>query len=379
MKKLVFIGSHLGYPMDSTPLGGGAMVGLQLVRHWTRRKDFKLISIGSGAASPDPNAEYIPIRTHARDGLVGLSELGYARFCREFEHRTTGYLADHATLFPVQDTVVVLNDISEGPDAARIAQLGYPILSIWHVDVVDFFNKMYLRDVLEPHRLTRAFDWLGRIGMNWAVPDLLRLVFEKQHRTVQYSRLMAVPSRRMSETIARCYGRISRGFPRHGPAQPLESRLLVVPWGGWSEQAPDPAVQQEVRRLRTQYRLGPQTRALITLSRISPEKGLHLLLEALRLLEASPDFPAQELCLFLCGEPAFMRGGSYARRVHAEARRLRRCRVFFPGYLSPIRKQAHFRLSNLFISPSIHESYGLSNVEALRAGLPILASDHSGV
>ena len=31
------------------------------------------------------------------------------------------------------------------------------------------------------------------------------------------------------------------------------------------------------------------------------------------------------------------------------------------------------------MSPSVHESYGLNVVEALRAGLPVLASDHYGV
>ncbi len=28
--KIVFVAAHLGYPMDKTPLGGGAMVGVHL-------------------------------------------------------------------------------------------------------------------------------------------------------------------------------------------------------------------------------------------------------------------------------------------------------------------------------------------------------------
>jgi glycosyltransferase involved in cell wall biosynthesis len=64
--------------------------------------------------------------------------------------------------------------------------------------------------------------------------------------------------------------------------------------------------------------------------------------------------------------------------VRAAAEKLKSFRVFFPGYLSPLQKQAFFRVSELFVSPSVHESYGLSIVEALRAGLPVLASDHSG-
>jgi len=86
-----------------------------------------------------------------------------------------------------------------------------------------------------------------------------------------------------------------------------------------------------------------------------------------------------DLCLFVCGEPAFMRGASYAGKVRALAGRLRRTRVVFPGYLGPERKKAYFRLADLFVSPSIHESYGLSVVEAMKAGLPVLASHQGGL
>ena len=117
----------------------------------------------------------------------------------------------------------------------------------------------------------------------------------------------------------------------------------------------------------------------MTLSRISPEKGLHLLLEGLGRLERSPLGRGIEVTAFLCGETAFMRGAAYGRRVRAAADRLKRFRAFFPGYLAGGSKQAYFRLADLFVSPSLHESYGLTVVEGLQAGLPVLASDHYGV
>lgn len=67
------------------------------------------------------------------------------------------------------------------------------------------------------------------------------------------------------------------------------------------------------------------------------------------------------------------------RRVRSAALALRRFRVFFPGYLSPVEKRMYLSLAQLFVSPSIHESYGLNIVEAMQAGLPILSSDHYGV
>src|SRR5207302_10534267 len=86
-----------------------------------------------------------------------------------------------------------------------------------------------------------------------------------------------------------------------------------------------------------------------------------------------------DACLFICGEPAFMQGATYLKRVRKAAARLGRVRVFFPGYLAGADKQAYYALADLFVSPSIHDSYGLNIVEAMQAGLPILASDHYGV
>jgi glycosyltransferase involved in cell wall biosynthesis len=54
-------------------------------------------------------------------------------------------------------------------------------------------------------------------------------------------------------------------------------------------------------------------------------------------------------------------------------------KVVFPGYLDAAGKRVYLSLANLFVSPSVHESYGLNVVEAMHAGLPVLASDHYGV
>lgn len=371
MKKLVFIGSHLGYPMDRTPLGGGAMVGLQLVRHWKGREDFELTVLGSGS-EPPAGIEYHQFAGRAGGGLVQLSELAYARFCRQFEAETTQWVLKSREGFDPRETCVVVNDISEGPAVAALSQAGYPIVSLWHVDVVDYFNKLYLRRLVLPERLTRLYERSRRLGISWILPDLLRLIFEKQRETVLHSRRMILPSRAMARTLERCYGMVL-------PARAFAERCLVVPWGVWREVVPEAEVAEGAARLRRHYQIRSDTAVLVTLSRISPEKGLHLLLEALGLLEREGAFPGRDLCLFICGEPAFMQGASYMRRVRAAALGLRRFRVFFPGYLSPAEKRMFLGLAQLFVSPSIHESYGLNIVEAMQAGLPILASDHYGV
>jgi glycosyltransferase involved in cell wall biosynthesis len=60
------------------------------------------------------------------------------------------------------------------------------------------------------------------------------------------------------------------------------------------------------------------------------------------------------------------------------AARLRRTRVVFPGHVTGERKRAFFALADLYVFPSRHESYGLTLLEALGAGLPAVCLDHSG-
>ncbi|MBI3289524.1 MAG: glycosyltransferase family 4 protein [Elusimicrobia bacterium] len=370
MKRLVFVASHVGYPMDRTPLGGGAMVGLQLVRHWRPDAGWSLTVLGSGPDIPVPGCDYH--RLAGREGgLVDLGELDYAAFCRDFEEQTTQWLLTRKTEYPPRETVVVVNDVSEGPTLASLAQAGYRILSIWHVDVVDYFNKLYLRRIVAPEKLTRLHERMRAIGADWILPDMLNLVFEKQRETVYHSGRMIVPSRAMADTLMRCYGDLI-GYGE------LSSRIVVVPWGVWAD-APGPADENRAAELREYHEIGPDTTVLITLSRISPEKGVHLLLEGLRLLEVNGRLAGRDVRLFICGEPAFMMGQAYGRKVRQAAAKLKKVKVVFPGYLDGAAKRAYFRLGDLFVSPSIHESYGLNVVEAMHAGLPVLASDHYGV
>ena len=370
MKNLIFVGSHLGYPMDRTPLGGGAMVGLQLVRHWQPNAEWRLIVLGSGPETPSRGAQYVRLAGR-EEAIVDLGELAYARFCREFEAETTEWILSRAREFKPADTTIVVNDISEGPTLGKLARAGYKVLSIWHVDVVDYFNKLYLRRFLAPEKLTRVYEKLRATGVEWVLPDVLNLVFDKQRETVVHSRRIVVPSAAMAETILRCYGDLIG-------REELSRRIAVIPWGVWAED-PTPADENRADELRDYHEITPETFVLMTLSRISPEKGIHLLLEALRQLEVNGKLAGKDLRLFICGEPAFMMGQSYHKKVKAAAAKLKQVKVIFPGYLDAAAKRAYFRLPDLFVSPSIHESYGLNVVEAMHAGLPVLASDHYGV
>jgi len=287
--------------------------------------------------------------------LVRYSERQYAAFCRRFSVAATAEALRHDPAA----TAVLVNDISEGPDFRSLAAAGFDIVTIYHVDVVAYVAAIYGRNLVAPARLVRWYERFPLGGMT-------TLVFEKQRDSLRYSRAVVVPSSSMRELLLRCY-----------PMTPPE-RIHVVPWGAWDPGYEDAAIAAEAGRLRREYEIPSDARILLTLSRISPEKGQDLLLGALLEWERLPSFLDRPLWLFVCGDAAYMRGRRFLHRLQSLAARLRKTRVVFSGHVTGVRKQAFFALADLYVFPSRHESYGLTLVEALRAGLPAVCLDHHG-
>jgi glycosyltransferase involved in cell wall biosynthesis len=128
--------------------------------------------------------------------------------------------------------------------------------------------------------------------------------------------------------------------------------------------------------LRAEFGVPRDAQVLLTLSRISPEKGQDLLLESL--LDLSPKKGDAPLWLFICGDAAFMQGRRFLDKLRRLGPRLRDVRVVFPGHVTGDRKRAFFALADLYVFPSRHESYGLTLMEALAAGLPAVCLDSLG-
>lgn len=345
---LLYSAAHGGFGAEDGPLGGGATIANQLVSEWARTKPFEVRLLG-----PSLLGEGAPT---ARN-LTGASEKEYAEFCHEFDAAVTAEILkyDPAT------TRVLINDISEAPVFRRLAERGFSLFTIYHVDVVAYVAKMYGRGVLTPKRMVQLYDKLG-----WLLPSMAKLVFEKQRQSLEYSRRVIVPSPGMKELLLDCY-----------PETPPE-RVRVLPWGYHEETFPDFQIEVEMRRLRDDYNLHPDVPTLLTLSRLSPEKGQDLLLEAIAAWEETDSFPKNGLNVVICGEPAYMMGEKFYEQLKAIAGKLHRTKVRFPGHVTGARKAAMFRVADLYVFPSRHESYGLTLLEAFGHGLPAVTLDHEG-
>lgn len=360
---VVFAAAHLGYDTGKVPLGGGAQVGINLLRRWAETLPFPITVFGSGPELGIPGIEYHPIRWHipGRDGAItDLSVRGYARFSRQFERGVTAFLAGLARDVDPRNVCVVHNDIAEAGDFAQVARMGFRQVAIFHVDVVDYVARIYLRGWLSAPTVARAFRRVARAGIARFLPDVAQLIVQKQEACARNCDLLVVPSAAMAEILRAAY-----------PWR-TEEDVLVLPWGTIAE--PEPAgVEEAAQALRKRYGLDGKRPVLLALSRISPEKGQDLLLRALRLWEKRG---GQELVALVCGAPAYMHGEPYMRRLRRLAAQLRRVEVRFPGYVTGAEKHAFFAVSDLYAFPSRHESYGLTLMEALAAGLPVLTTSH---
>ena len=177
------------------------------------------------------------------------------------------------------------------------------------------------------------------------------------------------PSRRMGRQLAALFTRsicdacdaviaptpkiqwLLHGYGVHRP-------VYVIPTGLDLERfsvAPDPA-------LRTAPDLPQDAPVLLYLGRLAKEKNIH------ELLEAMPRIPRG--VLLIVGD------GPERPALETQARELGLGdRVRFTGMVDPADVPRYYALADAFVSASTSEAQGLTYVEALAAGLPLLCRD----
>jgi glycosyltransferase involved in cell wall biosynthesis len=330
--EVLYSAAHADFP-DTEPLGGGKAVADYLIREWREHQPFALTIL-----SPKSLGLRLP------KSLAQLSELEYARFCREFERAATAEILKRDP----QRCAVLSNDISEGPEFAAIGERGYRVVTIFHVDVVEYFTRFYLRGLIRPETAAR-FRWFG------VMPNVLRLVFEKQYQCVRHSGRIVVPSAPMKQMILRCY-------PWCTP-----EKIVVLPWG-------DVSLHDTAGMAVIPYPVTDDEVVIVTLSRLSPEKGIERLLTAL----PHADAHGKKLRVFICGGAAYMKGRAYERKLRRVAERVTTARIEFTGHVVGAEKAALLQRADIFVSPSRHESYGLTIAEARAAGCRVVSHSHYG-
>lgn len=134
---------------------------------------------------------------------------------------------------------------------------------------------------------------------------------------------------------------------------------------------------------------------LIYVGRISPEKGLHVLIDAFKkvvvhfanvelwivgqealasrefLIDLSDDDRIKKLSVFYDGE-------SYLQRVKQQIPLNLRNKVKFTGFVPHPNLHQYYSLADVLVNPSISESFGMSLIEAMASGIPVIATSAGG-
>jgi len=194
-------------------------------------------------------------------------------------------------------------------------------------------RKLKLPVISEFH--TNFHRYTGHYGVGWLTKPIAAYLRKFHNR----ADLTLVPTRALCRELA------AQGIPR-----------VDVVSRGVDTALFDPARRSET--LRRQWGLAPDDLAVMYVGRISPEKNLALLEKAFAAIHARQ--PRARLVLVGSGP--------------AEAGlRARQPRAIFAGPQSGALLAEHYASGDLFLFPSLTETYGNVVAEALASGLPVVA------
>lgn len=186
---------------------------------------------------------------------------------------------------------------------------------------------------------TNFHSYSGHYGLGWLKTPIESYLRKFHNRT----RLTMVPTHAMREQLAR------DGF-----------RNLQVVARGVDTELFNPGRRSEA--LRAAWGAGPQDLVVLYVGRIAPEKNLRLVLQAYAALRARHAAAR----LVLVGDGPLRRE---LERAHPD--------VVFAGMRSGIDLATHYASGDVFLFPSLTETFGNVTLEAMASGLAVLAYDYA--
>lgn len=110
---------------------------------------------------------------------------------------------------------------------------------------------------------------------------------------------------------------------------------------------------------------------VLALSRIHPKKGYELLIESFAALKGQGTFGNWQLVIAGDGDAGYVDGLKQLAKQNGLNGDIR-----FVGWLEGARKYAALKQSALLALPSYQENFGISLIEAMACGVPVLVSSH---
>jgi glycosyltransferase involved in cell wall biosynthesis len=311
-----------------SPAAGGPPEAIrQLVRAYEQELHGARIEVVCLDTPDQPFLSGISCPVHA----LGQSALG--RFA--FSPRLWRWLHVHAGRFDV----VFMNGIWSFPGIAiRFAarRAGVPYGVFVHGALDPWFNRAY-----PLKRLKKSIYW-----------------------PMQYRVLRDASAVFFTTTIERDLAQTS--------FRPSRWNGIVIPYGITDFGQDTPELDRQAQLFHSSIPALRGRRFLLFLARIHEKKGCDLLLEAYGQVAAS----CPDVDLVIAGPDQ----GGLQSKLQAQARRLRiEGRVHWPGMIRGDLKWGALRACESFVLPSHQENFGISVVEALAVGRPVLISNQVNI
>ena len=148
-----------------------------------------------------------------------------------------------------------------------------------------------------------------------------------------------------------------------------EDRIAVIP-NAIDERFRVPPPEEEMVRVRERYQLPP--RFIMYAGNVKPHKNLDRLIDAFMLIRRRGH---DDLGLLVTGSEV----SKYAALRRAVHRYHLHRHVRFLGFQPMTTLAALYRLADVFVFPSLYEGFGLSPLEALACGTPVVSSNVSSL
>lgn len=212
-------------------------------------------------------------------------------------------------------------------------KLGIPVVFTYHTEFESYTN--YINPL--------KFKWVDKVG-KIAVAKASRKLCNKCAAVI-------TPSRKTRNMLIR-YG-VSR-------------RIFVVPTGldvdtfYWSSKD-----YEDIQEIRKSFNIKSNELLILYVGRIAPEKSIEMLIEGFKKINQS-NLPSK---LLIVGDGPSLQ--SLKRNVDANLTNS----ILFAGKVAMSEVSRYYAASNVFVSPSVTETQGLTFIEAMAGGLPVFARE----
>lgn len=175
-------------------------------------------------------------------------------------------------------------------------------------------------------------------------------------------RIVAVGSRficRQTEAVIAPTQKTAAILEGYGVDEPIH----IIPTGLSFERFQKPIDGEFTQNIRAKFQIPYDAPVLVTLGRVAREKNIDFLIKQMN----HPSIRSRNIHLMIIGD------GPDRERLESLAHTLRLNHfVHFTGMVTPNEVGKYYRLGNAFVSASTSETQGLTYIEAMACGLPLL-------